>query len=329
MLASGVLRIREPIPVPEPKRAHLGLFHSRLHRSAWLWKIERTDGVIKRFTSHDQNIEFIEELGGALQTYTPEDGMESTAIQRDDSLRAIHAEYVGVISSSAISDQDLYAGLYRKAKITAYVVDWRYPFAGALRTQVFFAQSTKFDGVMWSAQVDSLTKNLQLEVGRKVTRTCQNKLGDGADGGAGYCTVDIENEGPSGQILKFVGADVHTVVDRQNLQVDSTGLTTEFIGITPAGFFEDGYIEWTTGLNAGHSSPIAVSAVHAGNSRRQDIELFMPTPFDITVGDLLTIRAGCNRTFAECHDKFTNRLQFRGFPHAPGLKRAMVSPDKG
>ncbi|MBO9426973.1 phage BR0599 family protein [Labrenzia sp. R4_1] len=52
------------------------------------------------------------------------------------------------------------------------------------------------------------------------------------------------------------------------------------------------------------------------------------SPIDLTVwlrpvnaiqpGDAFTVRAGCPHTFSACQSKFSNGVNFRGFPHMPG-----------
>jgi uncharacterized phage protein (TIGR02218 family) len=38
----------------------------------------------------------------------------------------------------------------------------------------------------------------------------------------------------------------------------------------------------------------------------------------MAVGDIFSVEAGCDKTFATCKAKFSNALNFRGFPHLPG-----------
>jgi uncharacterized phage protein (TIGR02218 family) len=42
----------------------------------------------------------------------------------------------------------------------------------------------------------------------------------------------------------------------------------------------------------------------------------MPQP--ILVGDTFTVTAGCDKRFATCRDRFSNGINFRGFPAIPG-----------
>jgi uncharacterized phage protein (TIGR02218 family) len=41
-------------------------------------------------------------------------------------------------------------------------------------------------------------------------------------------------------------------------------------------------------------------------------------PEAISVGDTFVVTAGCDKRFATCRDRFSNTVNFRGFPHIPG-----------
>jgi hypothetical protein len=45
-------------------------------------------------------------------------------------------------------------------------------------------------------------------------------------------------------------------------------------------------------------------------------------PFEVVVGDAYSLLPGCRKRLAEdCRDKFNNVVNFRGFPHVPGINR--------
>ena len=77
------------------------------------------------------------------------------------------------------------------------------------------------------------------------------------------------------------------------------------------GFCSNGTLTWTTGANTGVVSPVKKHT--AGGTIT--IELLLPTPYDIQVGDNFNITAGCDKTFATCRAKFNNVVNFGGFPH--------------
>jgi uncharacterized phage protein (TIGR02218 family) len=49
----------------------------------------------------------------------------------------------------------------------------------------------------------------------------------------------------------------------------------------------------------------------------------------VEAGDAFTITAGCDKHFKTCKAKFDNSVNFRGFPHVPGIDFAFAVPDRG
>lgn len=70
----------------------------------------------------------------------------------------------------------------------------------------------------------------------------------------------------------------------------------------------NGVLTWTTGNNAGLSYPVK-------GQDATSIELFIPTMANIQPGDNFSVTAGCDKTFETCKLKFSNAVNFGGFPH--------------
>ena len=47
------------------------------------------------------------------------------------------------------------------------------------------------------------------------------------------------------------------------------------------------------------------------------------------MADAFTVTAGCDKSFRTCKAKFDNAVNFRGFPHVPGVDFALTYPDRG
>lgn len=92
----------------------------------------------------------------------------------------------------------------------------------------------------------------------------------------------------------------------------------------PADWFNFGGCTFETGLNAGKTME-ARDFVEGAST--QDIELFLPLPFDITIGDTGRIYPGCDKRFVTCRDKFDNVLNFVGEPYVPGTDYLLTYPD--
>jgi hypothetical protein len=77
------------------------------------------------------------------------------------------------------------------------------------------------------------------------------------------------------------------------------------------GYFAYGSVTFTSGANAGLSMEVRSFAPGA-------IELILPMPRSVAIGDQFTIVAGCDRTMGTCSGRFANLNNFRGEPYIPG-----------
>lgn len=279
------------------------LLAKQTHRFALLWKIERTDGTMFRFTSHDRKITV------GMETWNPVGGFNSSARRKEAGLKEQSSEFLGVISSSAITTDDLRAGRYRDAKITEQVVDWRYPWAGFFQTNVYFVDEVRWNGELWEADVVGLTSKLEHQVGDIFTRNCSYQLYD-----PDTCQADKPT-------FSLFGRQVETLTSRRLFRAYDTGPTS----IPFAGFADDyfalGEIEWLDGNNVGLKSNI-----RSYTQTSREIELQLPTPFDIQVNDTFNIAAGCDKRRDTCINKFSNFIHYGGFLFIPGTKEILKGP---
>lgn len=54
------------------------------------------------------------------------------------------------------------------------------------------------------------------------------------------------------------------------------------------------------------------------NGTTGEFSLFLPMPFEISIGDNFQVFAGCDKRLVTCKDKFSNIINFQGFPYIPG-----------
>jgi len=79
---------------------------------------------------------------------------------------------------------------------------------------------------------------------------------------------------------------------------------------TATGYFDQGFLVFTSGPNAGVSR--TVKKYVPGN-----FKLALALPFTPVVGNTFTVYAGCDKTQATCTSKFNNVIHFRGYPYIP------------
>jgi uncharacterized phage protein (TIGR02218 family) len=78
-----------------------------------------------------------------------------------------------------------------------------------------------------------------------------------------------------------------------------------------SGYFDFGLVTWTSGNNNGLS--MEVRSYIPGTFTLQ-----LPMPSLIQVGDTYSAKAGCDKLFPTCRDRFNNAVNFRGDPYFPG-----------
>jgi uncharacterized phage protein (TIGR02218 family) len=267
----------------------------RTHRFAVLWRITRVDGHVLRFTSHDRPITY------AGFSWTPAGGFSASALQRQDGFKDRNWEATGIISSDAITFDDLRAGKYRQAKVEAIKIDWRYPWADPFEISTFWIVNTQFTGVLWEAQIEGLTHKLKMSIGRIFARTCDvHAFGD-------------QRCGLNEADFTFSGSVTAINVARRDFQTTVSQTTN---------YFKRGYLKWTSGLNEGLTMEINKSFGTAGR-----IVLWLSMPYDVAIGDTFNAVVGCDRLYKTCLTKFNNIVNFRGFPWVPGTDAILRTPD--
>lgn len=144
---------------------------SKLKKLATLWKIERVDSTVFRFTDHDKVIAF----GG--HDYTPVGGVSASARQMQTGLGPQNLEVKGMLSSPAITNEDLRLGKYHGATVTEYLVDWGHIDSGEYYYSVYKITNISYTGEWWEAEMESLPVLLQENLGVRAIRLCRRKLG--------------------------------------------------------------------------------------------------------------------------------------------------------
>lgn len=92
---------------------------------------------------------------------------------------------------------------------------------------------------------------------------------------------------------------------------DFTGTLTESRAVD--GWFTNGVIKWTSGLNAG-----TYNQVRAYTSATKRIQIWGAARWPVAVNDTFEITPGCDKTFAMCLGKFLNSINHRAEALLPG-----------
>ena len=135
------------------------------------WVLKRADGVEAGFTDHDRDLEVEGVLCRAASGWTV------GAAESSVGLACGSAAVSGVLDDDAIREVDITAGLYDRAEVALWRVDWRRP---DLRVRLWTAWLARIqrDGDRFSAELEGPLAALERVVGRTYGRDCDAQLGD-------------------------------------------------------------------------------------------------------------------------------------------------------
>lgn len=264
------------------------------------WRVARKDGEVLGFTDHDRDL-VIEGV-----TYKAATGFTATAIEDQLGLAVSNLDVDGALSSAAITEDDLNAGLYDDASVIIMRVNWQDVSQRVILRSGFLGQVTRGEAA-FSVELRGLAAKLDQSAGRVFQRTCAWELGDAR------CRIDL-------------GAPAHNGSGTVASVISNFDFTASGIGSFASGIFSRGKIVWATGGNAGLAIEVKAHSQGTPNAR---LSLFLPMPRPIQVGDAFSITAGCDKRFDTCRDRFANVVNFGGFPHMPGNDFALGYAKQG
>ncbi len=253
------------------------------------WQLLRKDGVSFGFTDHDRDLVF----GG--QVYLAGSGMDASALESSTGLSVDNGQAVGALSAVGLQDADILAGKFDRAEVMQWLVNWD---DVTVREMVFRGTLGEIRRGVTAFEVElrSLAEGLNRPLGRGYVPSCDAVLGDAR------CGVDL---GIAGRVETV---SVLTVVNARRVQVDA-------VPAADAGWFANGHMRWVSG---GNSGVVSIVKVDAAGVEFRDVELWEELRAPVEVGDEALLVVGCDKRHGTCAVKFSNLLNFRGFPTIPG-----------
>jgi len=260
------------------------------------WRFTRADGAVFGATDHDRVIVF----DGVA--YGPAAGLEAATLESSSGLAPGRAAASGAVTLDFVNEADIDAGLWDGARAHVWRVDWAAP---EYRVMIWSGRLSEISrqGAAFTAELVSLKADLERQIGRVYSRSCDADVGDVR------CGVDLEDAAfrAEGVVTDAIGA-------RRFLASGLDGFGYAW--------FTGGVLTWTGGANAGRTTRVVR---HAGS----EIELAREPRFAMTEGDAFVVTAGCDKSFQMCGARFGNRVNFRGFPHMPGAEAVLAGPAAG
>jgi uncharacterized phage protein (TIGR02218 family) len=272
--------------LPEGLQAHLDGGATTL---CWCWKLVDAQGRAQGFTDHDVDLEF-----GGLR-FEAASGFAATEIESSLGFAVDNLDVEGALSSKRLREDDLRAGRYDNAVVEIWLVNWRDPDQRLLLRKGNIGEITRGRNA-FTAEIRGLAHHLQQPQGRIYQYGCDAALGDAR------CKLDLSSP------LYRAEATVAAAESAQRFAVSGLDAYAE-------GWFARGRIEWRTGANEGRAMELRR---HRREGASTMLELWQSMALPVAPGDSFLITAGCDKQFATCRDKFSNALNFRGFPHMPG-----------
>ena len=261
------------------------------------WSIARKDGVRFGFTDHDLSLTF---EGIAFKADT---GLTAKALMQTSGLSVDNTEAIGALSAASVTEEDIRAGRYDGADVTAWLVNWADPSERMVQFRGSIGEIRRRGGA-FTAELRGISELLNRPQGRVYQKPCSAVLGDS------LCGVDLNDPTFRAEVA------VEEVEDGRLFRLAS-------LGAYDARWFERGTLVVVTGAASGLRG--VIKADRSGTGGRE-IELWQAIGLVVEPGDVVQLEAGCDKRTETCQQKFNNFLNFRGFPHIPGEDWLMSYP---
>ena len=262
------------------------------------WLVTRRDGTQMGFTDHDGDIEF------DYVKFHARTGLGASDMTSATGFEVTGGEVSGALSSLGITEADIAAGLYDQARVDFYHVDWTNPVSRILVDTTMIGEIRR-NGSAFICEMRGLTSLYQEEKGRLYQRSCAANLGDSG------CKVDLTSTH-----FRYRGIISATHGDTY-FECDADAQVFNFTG---------GEAHFMSGANLDQRIEIkSHSAIRNGSA----IWLWQIGSGGMSIGDVVVLTVGCDKSFRTCRDTFRNSKNFRGFPHIPGTDFIVRVADEG
>lgn len=267
------------------------------------WRVTRADDVVLGFTDHDEDVV----LDGL--TCHAGTGLVGSEVTAQLGLAVTGSEISGALADDALSEADLAAGRYDAAIVELFLVDWSEPALLVPMSKGVLGEVRR-EGAAFAAEVRGLADRLNQESGRRYTAACSADLGDSR------CALDLTSATfrGTGTISALAGTSSFVAAGLDDFD---------------EGWFSAGRLVWASGANEGLAVEVKSHRLAGGVVV---IDLWQAMAEPLAPGDAFTVTAGCDKRFETCRDRFSNAMNFRGFPHIPGndfVTRYAVSGEPG
>ncbi|MGI9439702.1 MAG: DUF2163 domain-containing protein [Parvibaculales bacterium] len=247
------------------------------------WHITRADGTVFGLTNHNEDIA----LDG--QIYRADAAIRFSVFETRLGLAAHGPEVAGNLGSDLITEADLRDGRYDDAAFSVFLVDWKQPQNHVLVLSGYFGAVEQKKG-RFRVSLRGTGQQLNQPQGRVYQTQCDAALGDAR------CRVNLEESNFQwrGEVILRDGAKI--LLPELNFAAD---------------WFADGKL-YADGMT--DDFIIRHDKLVDGGRR---LVLWQTPPAKLQAGTMVTLIAGCDKKLATCQNKFSNAINFQGFPNLP------------
>jgi uncharacterized phage protein (TIGR02218 family) len=221
--------------------------------------------------------------------------LTAAALSQSTGLSVDNSEALGALSDASITEADIEAGRFDGAEVRAWLVNWADVTVRWLQFRGTIGEMRRAGGA-FHAELRGLTEALNRPLGRIYQKPCTAVLGDKG------CRFDLKTAG------YFAEVPVERVEDRRILR---------WAGFTDfdAQWFQRGRLDILSGDGAGLWGTIKDDRF---DGKDRVVELWEPMRGVLEAGTVVRLTAGCDKRFKTCAAKFSNVLNYQGFPDVPG-----------
>lgn len=268
------------------------------------------------FTSHNENLSILYPYSenNIYYTYISTTSYTPTSIETNANMENTSLSIEGAFDlyGCGFTRFDLMSGILNHARVIIFQVDYTDFNLGVQECVSGYFGDVTITGNSFSVDFISDASLFDQTIGELYECECPAMFGDSR------CGIDITS-------------DAYTVVGHVNSVITADKKFTVFLiagSNTTDDRYSNGIIQWThvgvhTGsnyLNSGLTGHVdtytSVDGIHT-------VTLLFPTPYTIHVDDTFVLTAGCKKRFIEdCHLKYANSANFRGFPYIPTADEA-------
>ena len=282
--------------LPERFNAHLATGLTTLCRA---WAIKRGDGAVFGFTDHDCALSF----DGI--TFKADTGLSALALAQSTGLSVDNTEAIGALSDASVREDEIEAGRFDGAEVSAWLVNWADPEVRWLQFRGSIGEIRRAGGA-FQAELRGLSETLNTPQGRVYQKPCTAVLGDA------NCRFDLSTPGYTREI---------GIEDVDEARVFTWDDLSDF----ESGWFSRGRFDVLDGPAKGLWGLIKGDRL-TGTARR--VELWEPIRGEVLQGTRVRLTVGCDKRFKTCRLKFNNVINFQGFPDIPGEDWLVAVPKK-